>query len=88
MTSIERTAYPRFGRQVSARELTGLSPSLFGTRRSVRFDLPAQVMTGKRLLSERPELRLDLWVDCLAAHGGGRFLTAHLARQHLLEQIL
>jgi hypothetical protein len=27
MTSIERTAYPRFGRLVSARELTGLSPS-------------------------------------------------------------
>ncbi|MCA1692915.1 MAG: hypothetical protein ABR540_22520 [Acidimicrobiales bacterium] len=27
MTSIERTAYPRFGRQVSARELAGLSPS-------------------------------------------------------------
>jgi len=27
MTSIERTAYPRFGHLVSARELTGLSPS-------------------------------------------------------------
>jgi len=27
MTSIERTAYPRFGRLVSARELGGLSPS-------------------------------------------------------------
>ncbi len=27
MTSIERTAYPRFGRLVSARELTGMSPS-------------------------------------------------------------
>ncbi len=27
MTSIERTAYPCFGRLVSARELTGLSPS-------------------------------------------------------------
>ena len=26
MTSIERTAYPRFGRLVSARELTGMSP--------------------------------------------------------------
>ena len=26
MTSIERTAYPRFGREVSARELDGLSP--------------------------------------------------------------
>lgn len=28
MTSIERTAYPRFGRLVSARELTGMSPSV------------------------------------------------------------
>lgn len=27
MTSIERTAYPRFGRLVSARELTGMSPA-------------------------------------------------------------
>ncbi|MGQ0678329.1 MAG: DUF4158 domain-containing protein [Actinomycetota bacterium] len=27
MTSIERTVYPRFGRLVSARELTGMSPS-------------------------------------------------------------
>lgn len=27
MTSIERTAYPRFGRVVTARELTALSPS-------------------------------------------------------------
>ena len=27
MTSIERTAYPRFGRLVTARELTGLSPT-------------------------------------------------------------
>ena len=27
MTSIERTAYPRFGRLVTARELTGMSPS-------------------------------------------------------------
>lgn len=26
MTSIERTAYPRFGRLVSGRELAGLSP--------------------------------------------------------------
>jgi Domain of unknown function (DUF4158) len=26
MTSIERTAYPRFGRMVPARELDGLSP--------------------------------------------------------------
>lgn len=27
MTSIEQTAYPRFGRLVTARELTGMSPS-------------------------------------------------------------
>ncbi len=27
MTSFERTAYPRFGRLVTARELAGLSPA-------------------------------------------------------------
>ena len=37
MTSIERTAYPRFGRVVTARELAALSPS------------PDEVALGTRL---------------------------------------
>jgi hypothetical protein len=41
MTSIERTAYPRFGRVVPARELNGLSPlpdEIEWARDRARFD--------------------------------------------------